>query len=227
MTTTMTMPVTTTAPRSEPDVTAAPAPASGWYRAALVAAPLVWVGVALAHPMGGDGTVYEGLRDDVALWIGVHLAQLVLSVALAAALWRLVRDLSSPAARIARASIPCYLVLFAAFDSIVGIATGLAVHHASSTTGATRDGAISTADYLMSNPLAGNWGVLPGLAHVALIGALFGTGMALRAAGVARAIWGPVLVGLLLATHAGPMAAVGSAALALAFRRAFRRGDGS
>jgi hypothetical protein len=230
-TTPTTIPTTTaTALRSEAEVVATAAtaatasPSSGWSRAALVAAPVAWAGVALVHPMGSDGTVYEGLRDRVVLWIGVHLAQLVLSVALAAGLWTLVRGLRSPAARLARASIPFYLVLFAAFDSIVGIATGLAVHHANTTTGATREGAISTAEYLMSNPLAGNWGVLPGLAHVALVGALFGTGMALRAAGVARAIWGPVLVGLLLATHAGPMAAVGSSALALAFQRGLRRG---
>jgi hypothetical protein len=175
--------------------------------------------------MGGDGTVYEGLRNDVVLWIGVHLVQLATSLALGAGLWTLVRDLHSPAARIARASIPVYLVVFAAFDSIVGIATGLAVHHANSTTGATHEGAISTADYLMSNPLAGNWGVLPGIAHTAMIGALLGTGLALRRAGTARRIWAPVLVGLLLATHAGPAAAVGAAALGLAFWRAFRRGS--
>jgi hypothetical protein len=214
-----------------PVATSAPAPstaASGalrpWHRGALVAASAAWSAVALAHPMGGDGTVYEALRNDVALWIGVHLAQLVLSVALAAGLWASVRGLRSPAARLARASIPVYLVFFAAFDSIVGIATGLTVHHANSTTGATRQGAISTADYLMSNPVAGNWGILPGVSHVAMIGAIVGTGMALRKAGAARAAWAPLLVGVLLATHAGPMAAVGVLGLAVGLDRSLRPG---
>ena len=38
----------------------------------LVAIPLLWVIVALVHPQG-SGDVYEGLRDEVGLWIGSTL----------------------------------------------------------------------------------------------------------------------------------------------------------
>ena len=54
----------------------------------LVAVPLAWVVVALVHPQG-SGDVYEGLQDEVGLWIGVHLAQPVLAIGLAAVVWNL------------------------------------------------------------------------------------------------------------------------------------------
>ena len=193
------------------------------WRPAVLAVPALWAIVALVHPMGGEGTVYEGLRDDVGLWVGIHLAQLLLSAALAVGLWGAVAGLHSPAARIARASIPVYLVFFGAFDAIVGIATGLVVHHANSTTGATREGAISTADYLMWNPIAGNTGIIWAIATTALVGAILGTAMALRRAGAARGVWMPILAGLLLATHAGPAAAGGALALGVGFHRWIRK----
>ncbi len=95
--------------------------------ALVVGVPTAWAVVALIHPMGGGGSVYEELRDKADLWLGVHIAQLVLSVGLGAALWITVRGRATIAATLTRLAIPVYLVFFAAFDSISGIASALAI----------------------------------------------------------------------------------------------------
>ncbi len=110
----------------------------------LVAIPLAWVVVALVHPQG-SGDVYEGLQDEVGLWIGVHLAQPVLAVGLAAVVWILLSGKRGTAATVARFAIPVWLVSFTMFDSIAGLASGLAIRHANALAGAEQAGAASTA----------------------------------------------------------------------------------
>jgi hypothetical protein len=213
MTTTMaTRPVTDAATPS------ARRPRRPLFHAAVVAAPALWVAVALVHPMGSEGTLYDGLHDRVPLWLTLHGAQLVLSIGLAAGLWTALKGLPGAAATLARAALPVYLVFFAAFDSVAGLATGLTIHHANSNTGAVREGAISTADYLMN---AANLSPVNAVGSSAMIFAIAGTALALRSAGAPRATWGAVLAGLLGATHAGPAAAVGFAALAVGFHRLY------
>ncbi len=114
--------------------TLTPRGSAAWARF-LVAVPLAWVVVALVHPQG-SGDVYEGLRDEVGLWIGVHLAQPVLAIGLAAVLWTLLLGKRGTAATVARCAIPVWLVSFTAFDSIAGLASGLAVQHANGLAGA-------------------------------------------------------------------------------------------
>ena len=190
------------------------------FHLAVVAAPALWVLVALAHPMG-SGSLYPELHDQVPLWLTLHAAQLVLSIGLAAGLWTALRGLHGAAATMARAAIPVYLVFFAAFDSVAGLATGLTIHHANSNSGAVREGAISTADYLMS---AANLSPVNAIGSTAMIFAIAGTAMALRRAGAHRSTWGLLLTGLLGTMHAGGAAAVGFGALALAFHRLHRSG---
>jgi len=207
--------------REPTDDTTPPTTQSRWplLHMAAVAAPALWILVALAHPMGGEGTLYDGLHDRVPLWLALHGAQLVLSIGLAAGLWRALRGLQGAAATLARAAMPVYLVFFAAFDSVAGLATGLTIHHANSNSGAVREGAISTADYLMN---AANFSPVNAIGSTAMIFAIAGTAMALRHAGASRSTWAVLLAGLLGTAHAGPAAAVGFAALALAFHRLHR-----
>jgi hypothetical protein len=106
----------------------------------LLAVPLVWVVVALVHPQG-NGDVYDYLDDKVALWLGVHFAQLVLALGLALAFWVLLLGRAGTAATLARLALPVWLVAFSAFDSVTGLASGLAVHHANGLDGPEQAGA--------------------------------------------------------------------------------------
>jgi hypothetical protein len=180
----------------------------------LLLAPVAWIPLALVHPMGGDDA-YSVLHDKVALWTGIHFAQLVLALGVAALLWLLLEGRSTMAARVARVALPIYLVTFSAFDGITGIGSGMAVHHANSTTGPARAGAADTAQYLLTNRFSADLSPLHLTATAALLVAIVGTALALRHDGVRRAAWLPLAFGVLLATHAGAATAVGAACIVL------------
>jgi hypothetical protein len=188
---------------------------SGGREALFVGVPAAWIVVALVHPMGGAGTVFEELHDKADLWLGVHIAQLVLSLGIAAALWITVRGRTTMAATVTRLAIPVYLVFFAAFDSVTGIASALAIRHANSVAGPAQEGAASTAEYLVTNHFTADLSPVWAIASVALVVAVAGTAMTLRSAGAPRLVWGFALAGVLMTVHAGVLAAAGLAALAV------------
>ena len=169
----------------------------------LVGVPLVWVVVAILHPMG-DGDVYDSLNDKVGLWLGVHFAQPVLSLGVATVLWVLLAGRTSTAATLARVAIPVWLVSFAVFDSVTGIASGLAVRHANGLDGAEQEGAGSTAAYLVENKITADFSPVWLLQAAALLTAVLATALVLRSAGASRAVFVTMLIGGLLVFHAGP-----------------------
>jgi hypothetical protein len=189
----------------------------------LVGIPLLWIVVALVHPQG-DGDVYESLDDKVGLWLGVHFAQPVLSLGLALILWLLLAGRTSTAATVARVAIPVWLVSFAVFDSVTGIASGLAVHHANGLEGPEQEGAASVAEYLVDNRITADFSLVWLIQAAALLTALIATALVLRSAGASRAVVVAMFIGCLLVFHAGPFAAVGLVALAAAFVLADREG---
>jgi hypothetical protein len=216
---------TTTAPpdREAPD--ADPRPAHRGRRRALFAGvPAVWVLLALVHPRVEADAIYEGLRDDVTLWTGIHAAQLALATGLGAALWLAVRGRRGAAPTLTRLAVPVYLVFFAAFDSVAGIASGLALHRAESLAGDERQGAIAAAEYMLDNRWAGDVSVLWAVAQVALVAAVVGVATTLRRAGAPRLAWGAAFVGVLVSMHAGRPAAIGLVALGIALTTAERHG---
>ena len=174
--------------------------------------------------MGELGTIYEDLHDQVDVWIGVHLAQLVLAVGLGSGLWVAVRGRTGRSATLTRLAVPVYLVFFAAFDAVAGIATGLALHHATTLDGAERAGAVSTLEYLADNRFASDFSPVWAIGQTALVVALVGLALTFRRAGATRATWIPAMVGVLAVNHMGPAAAIGFAALAWALWRADREG---
>ncbi len=189
---------------------------SGLSRAGFLAAiPLAWVVVALVHPQG-SGDAYEGLRDEVGLWIGVHLAQPVLAVGLAAILWVVLLGKRGTAAAVARFAIPVWLVSFTVFDSIAGLATGLAVEHANGLAGAEQGGAASTAQYMLDNHFAGSISPVWFLQAAAFVTMIISTALVLRSAGASRGLFVAMLVGALHVFHAGPISAVGLVAITVA-----------
>jgi hypothetical protein len=192
------------------------AEASPGRTALLVGVPVAWIVVALVHPQG-DGDVYGYLDDKVGLWLGVHFAQPVLALGVAALLWMLLDGRTSTAATVGRVAIPVWLVSFAVFDSVTGIASGLAVRHANDLEGPEQQGAGSTADYLVENKITADFSPVWLIQAAALLTAVIATALVSRSAGASRAVFVSMLIGSLLVFHAGPAAAVGLVALAVAF----------
>jgi hypothetical protein len=189
----------------------------------LVGVPLVWIVVALVHPQG-SGDLYDELEDQVALWLGVHFAQLVLALGLALVFWVLLAGRTSTAAWAARLALPVWLVSFAAFDSVTGIASGLAVHHANGLDGPEQAGAASTAEYLTNNRFTADFSLVWFVQAAALLTLVIATALVLRSAGASRWLFVAMLGGLLLVFHAGVIAAVGLLAIAAAVVLAYREG---
>jgi hypothetical protein len=190
-----------------------------------IAAPVGWMVAAWLHPAPNADRIYEDLASAADRWLIVHLLQLVLTLGIGASLWIAVRGRQGIAATVTRLAVPVYLVFFAAFDSVAGIASGLAVRHASSLNGAERDGAASTAESLLLNGYGGDGSLVAAISTTALSCAIVGVAMSFRTAGASRMVWMGVLGGVLLNLHAaGVIPIVGLAALSCSLCAADRRG---
>ena len=75
--------------------------------------------------------IYTGLTDHAGLWIAIHVAQLLLILLLAVAVYWLTAELTSTAARISRVALLPYLVFYSAFDAVVGLSNGLVMKYGS------------------------------------------------------------------------------------------------
>jgi hypothetical protein len=165
--------------------------------------------------MGGTD-VYGSLEDKVGLWLGVHFAQLVLALGLAGVFWTLLAGRTGTAATVARVAVPIWLVAFATFDSVTGLASGLAVRHANGLDGAAQAGAASTADYLVDNRVTADFSPVWLLQAAELLTIVIATALVLRSDGASTRVFVAMLAGVLLVAHAGPVAAVGLVAIAVA-----------
>jgi hypothetical protein len=196
-----------------------------WRTLLVVAAPLAWIPVACLHPAASPGTVYADLAAEADRWLYVHLAQLALTLWLGVALWVAVAGRRGLAAMITRLAVPVYLVSFAAFDTVSGIATGLVVRHAQSLPAEQVDGVASTTEYLAVNHITGDLSPLAVVSGISLTAAVVGVAMTLRSVGASRLVWISAFGGVLLNLHAaGVIPAIGLAAFAAALYTADRRG---
>ena len=185
-------------------------------RALLVTVPVLWMGVAFVHPNADPKDPAATLAGHVDTWILVHVAQLFLAAGLAVLLSTLIRGRTGRATTLVRVTMPVYLVMFAAFDSVTGLATGLILKHDPS------NGEV--VESLIGNGIVGDFSLISQIAQGALVTVLLSTALVLRRAGGSRLVWWPMVGGVLLATHMGPTAAIGLAAIALAAVQADREG---
>jgi hypothetical protein len=94
-------------------------------RAVLFGAPLSYIVLGLVHPMGD-----LEVGDAAGFYIFLHLVQPLLIALIAYGLWLLVDGIESQAATVVRYALIPYVILYAMFDAIAGIATGLIVREA-------------------------------------------------------------------------------------------------
>ncbi len=94
-------------------------------RAVLFGVPFLYLVLGLFHP-----TSNPEVGDETGLFIGLHVAQLFLIGGLAYALWLLVEELGNRPARVARALILPFVIVYTALDSVLGIAWGIVAEKA-------------------------------------------------------------------------------------------------
>src|SRR5688500_12940587 len=92
--------------------------------------PLAWAVLLWFHPDVPPDDVYGGLRDEVTTYIIVHVGTLIFIPLLGVVLYMLVSDLPGRAARIARVAVIPFVVCYAAWETVIGLAVGALVQHA-------------------------------------------------------------------------------------------------
>jgi lysylphosphatidylglycerol synthetase-like protein (DUF2156 family) len=199
-------------------------PTSGMGRRLLIlGTPLAYGVVTVLHPRqfpGGGGSMYADLRGQAGTWLAVHTAQIVLIMLLGATIWALVDGLEGTAAKVARAAVLPFVAFYAAFDAIVGFATGLLVRQANGLSGAEQAAAAQQIqqyfDGMVDPGLPGLFVIVVGVA--AWVVAMLAVAVARRRAGAS----GTAVALLAVAAvafgfdHGFPTGTVGMAALFLA-----------
>ena len=190
--------------------------ATGVRRVLLIGGPLALAVVLWWHPAGGEN-VYEGVRNDVDAWLTVHTVFLLVTPLLGIAAFVLLHGISSRAATVSRIALVFFLVFYTAYESNVGIGTGILVDYANGLP-AAEQAVVADAiqDYnrnlILTDPslslLAGGFGWI-----VAMIAAA----VAFRQVG---ASWGlTLLIGFaaVFAVHPPPVGPLGLVCFAAAF----------
>lgn len=155
-------------------------------RAFLFGTPLLYLVLGLIHPMEDPGP-----GDDASVFVGLHIAQLFLIGGLGYSIWLLVEGIESRAATVARALILPYVILYTAFDSIVGIATGTAIQKANELPAADQAATGRLIDSLQEADPAGY--VLYIATGLSFLAAILAVVVALRD----RASWQPLVLMIL------------------------------
>ena len=185
-------------------------------RALLVATPLTLAVLLLFHPVGGE-RVYEGIRDDATRWIVVHSGMAVLAGLMAAAAFTLLRGLHGRAATISRLALAPFVVFFIAWESTLGIGTGILVKYANSLPAGERAPVANAIQDYFTNPIIGNFSVFATIGNIAWIIAMIAAALAFRRAGATRTV--TLLIGsssLFVLHDAGPVGALGLTCFAAA-----------
>jgi hypothetical protein len=192
--------------------------ASGWRlgRLLVFVGPLLWAALILFHPMPEGDSAYGGLKNDVDLWILVHVGQLILTPFLFLAVWRLLQGLPSVAAMVSRAALVVWTVFFSAYDTVQGVATGLLTNHANGLAGQEQAAVAGAIDFLVKDsPLAGNISAFWVIASAAWLVVAIAAAVALSKAGAGKAVVVALCISTVFATHVAS-AAIGLVALSFA-----------
>jgi len=111
----------------------------------LLGVPALYVLLGLLHPQANPE-----LGDETDLFVGLHIAQLLLIMGLGYVLWFLVEGVTNRAATLARALIIPFVVVYTALDAVLGIAWGIAAETANDLPVEDQEGAGRLIDELIS-----------------------------------------------------------------------------
>jgi hypothetical protein len=182
----------------------------------LLGVPLAWAALLWFHPAVERNDVYGTLRDEVATYQVVHVGTLIFIALIGVALYLLVRDLPGRAARISRLAIGPFVLLYGAYETVIGLAIGALVQHGNDAPVSQQPAVADAIQSLGANVIVGDPGVLGGLGALAWIVAVIAAAVAYRGLGApAPAV---VLLGLslLVVSHPPPIGPIGLVCFAAA-----------
>jgi hypothetical protein len=188
----------------------------------LIGTPLAWAVLLWFHPDVAPDNVYGDLRDEVDTYLIVHVGTLILIGLTGVALYMVVRDLPGKAATISRLAIGPFVLFYAAWETVIGLAIGVLVQHAND---APADQSPAVSDAIQSvgeNVIVGDAGVLLMVGALSWITAVIAAAVAVRRAGAP--VLATVLLGLsaVVVSHPPPIGPVGLACFAGAVLALYR-----
>jgi hypothetical protein len=192
------------------------APMTRGRLAFLIGVPLAWAVLLWFHPAVEPDSVYEDLRDQVDTYLIVHVGTLIFIGLMGVALYMLVRDLPGPAAAISRLAIGPFVLFYAAWETVIGLAIGVLVQHANDAPAGERPAVSEAIQAVGENTIVGDAGVLLVVGALAWVTAVIAAAVAFRHAGA------PILVTVLLGlsavvvSHPPPIGPVGLVCFAAA-----------
>jgi hypothetical protein len=139
----------------------------------------------------------------------VHIGTLFFIGLIGVALYLLVRDLPGRAARISRLAIGVFVLFYAAWETVIGLATGALVQHANDVSADERPAVAEAIQSLQENIVVGEMSVAAVLGGVAWIVAVIAAAVAYRRVGAPTMV--SVLLGLSLVvvSHPPPIGPIG------------------
>jgi hypothetical protein len=158
-----------------------------------IGVPLAWAVLLWFHPDVDPNHVYADLREDVVAYQIVHVGTLVFIGLAGLGLYRLVRDMPGRAARISRLAIGPFVLFYAAWESVIGLAIGALVQHGNDAPARQRPAVADSIQSLGDNVIVGDPGV------VAMVGSLAWVVAVVAAAIAYRQVGAPLLATILLA----------------------------
>jgi hypothetical protein len=187
----------------------------------LIATPLAWAALLLFHPLG-SGQVYGLLRDQVTRWQIVHVGTLFFIGLMGVAVFLLVRNLESTAARVARIGAGAFVVFYGAWEAVAGLAAGALAQHANGLPADERAVGSDAIQSLYESPIVGDFGLLNVLGSLGWITAVLAAAVALRQAGARRPAVALLAISALAVQHPPPVGPVALACFAGAVALTYR-----
>ena len=189
---------------------------ASWIRRALLLGPLVLAVVLWWHPAGGEN-VYEGVRADVGDWLFVHTAFLLVTPLLGIAAFVLLQGLSSRAATVSRIALVFFLVFYTAYETSVGVGTGILVDYANGLPASEQAVVAGAIQEYNTNPILTDPSLSLFLGALGWIVAMIAAAVAYRREGAGWPL--TLLIGgaAVFAIHPPPIGPIGLVCFAAAF----------
>ena len=179
----------------------------------LIATPLAWAALLLFHPLG-SGQVYDLLRDQVTRWQIVHIGTLFFIGLMGLAVFLLVRNLESTAARVARIAAGTFVVFYGAWEAVAGLAVGALAQHTNGLPADERAVGSDAIQSLYESPIVGDFGLLNVLGSLGWIAAVLAAAVAVRQAGARRGAVALLAISALAVQHPPPVGPIALACFA-------------
>jgi hypothetical protein len=192
------------------------APFTPMRLAFLLGVPVAWAVLLLFHPDVDRTDVFASLRPNLTTYQIVHVGMLFFIGLIGVALYLLVRDLPGTAARISRWAIGPFVVLYGAWEAVIGLGAAAFVQHAQNAPARQRSAVADALQGLQDDVIIGDPGV------VGLLGTAAWLIAAVAAAFAYRRVRAPALACVLLGfsaiivSHPPPIGPIGLACFAAA-----------